>query len=56
MDASVTVSNGGYGGLRPPTRGKSGPGNRHRVDGNMTAGCYWIARMNLYISPWQVVW
>jgi DHA2 family multidrug resistance protein len=20
------------------------------------AGCYWMARMNLYISPWQVVW
>jgi DHA2 family multidrug resistance protein len=22
----------------------------------MAAGCYWMARMNLYISPWQVVW
>jgi DHA2 family multidrug resistance protein len=20
------------------------------------AGCYWMARMNLYISPWQVIW
>jgi DHA2 family multidrug resistance protein len=20
------------------------------------AGCYWMAQMNLYISPWQVVW
>jgi DHA2 family multidrug resistance protein len=22
----------------------------------MAAGCYWMAYMNLYISPWQVVW
>jgi DHA2 family multidrug resistance protein len=22
----------------------------------MAAGCYWMALMNLYISPWQVVW
>ena len=22
----------------------------------MAAGCYWMARMNLYISPWYVVW
>jgi DHA2 family multidrug resistance protein len=22
----------------------------------MAAGCYWMAVMNLYISPWQVVW
>jgi DHA2 family multidrug resistance protein len=22
----------------------------------MSAGCYWMVRMNLYISPWQVVW
>ncbi len=22
----------------------------------MSAGCYWMARMNLQISPWQVVW
>jgi DHA2 family multidrug resistance protein len=22
----------------------------------MSAGCYWMAIMNLYISPWQVVW
>src|SRR5262249_29141427 len=22
----------------------------------MSAGCYWMALMNLYISPWQVVW
>jgi DHA2 family multidrug resistance protein len=22
----------------------------------MAAGCYWMARLNLYISPWQVVW
>ena len=22
----------------------------------MAAGCYWMARTNLYISPWQVVW
>jgi DHA2 family multidrug resistance protein len=22
----------------------------------MSAGCYWMAYMNLYISPWQVVW
>lgn len=22
----------------------------------MAAGCYWMARMNLFISPWQVVW
>jgi DHA2 family multidrug resistance protein len=22
----------------------------------MASGCYWMARMNLYISPWQVVW
>jgi DHA2 family multidrug resistance protein len=22
----------------------------------MSAGCYWMARMNLYISPWQVIW
>ena len=22
----------------------------------MAAGCYWMARMNLYISPGQVVW
>ena len=22
----------------------------------MAAGCYWMARMNLEISPWQVVW
>ncbi len=22
----------------------------------MAAGCYWMAIMNLYISPWQVVW
>jgi DHA2 family multidrug resistance protein len=22
----------------------------------MAAGCYWMARMNLYITPWQVVW
>jgi len=22
----------------------------------MAAGCYWMAMMNLYISPWQVVW
>ena len=22
----------------------------------MAAGCYWMARMNLQISPWQVVW
>ena len=22
----------------------------------MAAGCYWMAQMNLYISPWQVVW
>src|SRR5207247_6215332 len=22
----------------------------------MAAGCYWKALMNLYISPWQVVW
>jgi DHA2 family multidrug resistance protein len=22
----------------------------------MAAGCYWMALMNLYISPWQVIW
>jgi DHA2 family multidrug resistance protein len=22
----------------------------------MAAGCYWMALMNVYISPWQVVW
>jgi DHA2 family multidrug resistance protein len=22
----------------------------------MAAGCYWMSQMNLYISPWQVVW
>ena len=22
----------------------------------MATGCYWMALMNLYISPWQVVW
>jgi DHA2 family multidrug resistance protein len=22
----------------------------------MAAGCYWMALMNLYISPWQVMW
>ncbi len=22
----------------------------------MAAGCYWMALLNLYISPWQVVW
>ncbi len=22
----------------------------------MSGGCYWMALMNLYISPWQVVW
>jgi DHA2 family multidrug resistance protein len=22
----------------------------------MASGCYWMALMNLYISPWQVVW
>jgi DHA2 family multidrug resistance protein len=22
----------------------------------MAAGCYWMALINLYISPWQVVW
>jgi DHA2 family multidrug resistance protein len=22
----------------------------------MAAGCYWMALMNLYIGPWQVVW
>jgi DHA2 family multidrug resistance protein len=22
----------------------------------MSAGCYWMALMNLYISPWQVIW
>src|SRR6202030_2222627 len=22
----------------------------------MAGGCYWMAYMNLYISPWQVVW
>jgi DHA2 family multidrug resistance protein len=22
----------------------------------MAAGCYWMAQMNLFISPWQVVW
>src|SRR5258708_15025289 len=22
----------------------------------MAAGCYWMGLMNLYISPWQVVW
>jgi DHA2 family multidrug resistance protein len=22
----------------------------------MAGGCYWMSRMNLYISPWQVVW
>jgi DHA2 family multidrug resistance protein len=22
----------------------------------MAAGCYWMSLMNLYISPWQVVW
>jgi len=22
----------------------------------MAAGCYWMALMNLYISPWQAVW
>src|SRR5262249_29746955 len=22
----------------------------------MAGGCYWMALMNLYISPWQVVW
>jgi DHA2 family multidrug resistance protein len=22
----------------------------------MAAGCYWMALMNIYISPWQVVW
>src|SRR5262249_48600107 len=22
----------------------------------MAVGCYWMALMNLYISPWQVIW
>src|SRR4029077_15331532 len=22
----------------------------------MATGCYWMSQMNLYISPWQVVW
>src|ERR1700733_6120247 len=22
----------------------------------MAAGCYWMSLMNLYISPWQVIW
>src|SRR5262249_7545968 len=32
---------------------------RWRIAGGlavMAAGCYWMSQMNLYISPWQVVW
>src|SRR4051812_41149251 len=32
---------------------------RHLVTGGLVlvaAGCYWMAQLNLFISPWQVVW